>query len=78
MININSIRFSSNHSTVIANLKTSFYKVAITVPQKVDTGSIRNKIPFCIYKVLFTRVTVEQLDATKIQKSNLKCITNQQ
>ena len=35
MVNVNSIRFNTNHSTIIANLNTSLNKVAITVPYKV-------------------------------------------
>ena len=46
MVNINSIRFNSNHFTIIANLKTSPNKVVITVPYKVDTGSIGYIMPF--------------------------------
>ena len=38
MVNINSINFNSNHSTIIANLKTSSNKATIMVPYEVDAG----------------------------------------
>ena len=50
MVNINSVRFNSNHSAIITNLKTSLNKVVITMPYKVDTGSDRNIMPFDMYK----------------------------
>ena len=50
MVNINSVRFNSNPSAIIANLKTSSNKVVITVPYKVDMGSDRNIMPFNVYK----------------------------
>ena len=50
MLNMNSIRFHSNNSTIIANLKTLSNKVPITVPCKVDTGSNVNIMPFHICK----------------------------
>ena len=69
MVNINSIRFNSNHSTIIANLKASWNKVVITVSYKIDTGNNGNIMPFNMYKKLFTRATVEQLAATKDKKT---------
>ena len=39
MVNINSVRFNSNHSAILANLNTSSKKVTITVHYKVVTGS---------------------------------------
>ena len=38
MVNINSSRFNSNHSTIIEYIKTSLNKVIITVPYEVDMG----------------------------------------
>ena len=70
MENLNSIRFNSNCSTIIANLKPSSNKVTISVPYKVDMGSNRNIMPFYIYKKIFPRATVEQLGETKDTKSN--------
>ena len=63
--NINLVKFNSNHSAVIANLKTSSSKVIITVPYKVDTGSNGNIMPLSIYKKLFPRVSIEQLSGTR-------------
>ena len=68
--NINSIRFNSNHSPIIANSKTSVNKVVITAPYKVDTGSDGNIMPFYMYKKLFPRATADQLVGKKIQKLN--------
>ena len=59
MVNINSLKIYSNHSTIIANLKTSSNKVAFTGPCKVDTGSDGNIMPLYIYKKLFPRTTTE-------------------
>ena len=72
MVNINSIRFNSNHSAIIANLKASSNTVVITVPYKVDTGSNGNIMPFYMYKKLFLRATVEQLAATEDTKNQTK------
>ena len=77
MVNINYIRFNSNCSAIISNLKTSLKKVVITVPYKADMGSDGNIMPFYIYKKLFSRATVEQLAATKDAEIKLKCITKQ-
>ena len=43
-VNINSINFNSNHSTIIANLKTSSSKATTVVSYKVDTSSDGNII----------------------------------
>ena len=72
MVKINSVRFNSNHSTIIANLKTSSNKVVITVPCKVDMGSSGNIIPFYMFKNSFPGATVEQLAATKDTKIKQK------
>ena len=49
MVNINSVNFNSNHSTMIANLKTSSNKANIMVPYKVDKGSDGNIMAFNIF-----------------------------
>ena len=49
-VNINSMKFNSNFSMIIANLQTSSYKVIITVPYKVDTGSDGSITLLYIYK----------------------------
>ena len=38
-VNINSVRFNSNDSAILANLKTSSNKVIIMVPYKVVMGT---------------------------------------
>ena len=50
MVNINSVRVTSNHSAVIANLKISSNKVIFTVSYKLDMESDGNIMPFYIYK----------------------------
>ena len=77
MVNINSVRFNSNHSTIIVHLKTSSNEVVITVPYKVDMSSDGNIKPFYMYKKLFPGATVQQLAATTYTKKS-KCITTQQ
>ena len=72
MVNISSIRFSSNHSIIIANLKTSLNEIAITMPYRVDMGNDGNIMPFYVYKKIFPRSTVELLAAKKDTKIKLK------
>ena len=62
--NTNSVKWNSNHSTIIANLKTSSNKVVITVPYKADTGSDGNIMPLYIYKKFFPKTTIQQLAVT--------------
>ena len=50
MVNINFIRFNSNHSAIIAKLKTSSKQATITVPFKVYTGCNGNIMPFNVFK----------------------------
>ena len=64
-VNINSVNFNSNHSAIIANLKTSSNKTAIMVPYKVDTGSDGNIIPLNIFTKLFN---VQQWISVQQQK----------
>ena len=64
-LSINSFNFNSNHSRIIANLKTSSNKVTIMVPYKVDMGSDGNIIPFQIFTKLFPSATKDQLVETK-------------
>ena len=79
MVNINSVNFNSNHSRIIANLKTSFKKAAIMVPYKVDMGNDGNIMPFNIFTKLFPSTTTDQLvaarDATKLRAYNCTTIT---
>ena len=59
MVNINSVNFNSNHSAIIANLKTSSNKVTLMMPYKVDVGSDGNLIPFIIFTKLFPSTTTD-------------------
>ena len=70
MVNINCIRFNSNHSAIIANLKTSSNKIVITLPYIMAATEIQ--CHFTCTKTLFPRVTVEHLAATKDMKIKLK------
>ena len=79
MANINSVNFYSNHSAIIADLKTSFNKAAIMVPYKVDVGSDGSIMPFNIFTKLFPRAKMAQLvvkkHATKLRTYNHTTIT---
>ena len=57
---------------MIANLKTSSNKLVITVIYKVDIGSDGNIMPLHIYKKLFPRATIEQLEAARDTDIKLK------
>ena len=72
MVKISSVGFNSNHSAILAKLKTSSNKTTIMVPYKVDMGSDGNIMPFHIYKKLFPNTTVDQLTATKDAKIKIK------
>ena len=78
-VNINSVSFNSNHSTIIANLKTLSNKATIVVLYKVDMGSDGNIMPFNIFTKLFPSTTADQLvatkDATKLRTCNYRTIT---
>ena len=65
MVNMNSKKLNSNHSTIIADLKTSSNKVIIMVPYKVDMGSEGNIMSLYIYRKLFPRGTIKQWVATR-------------
>ena len=65
LVNINAVNFDSNHSTIIANLKTSSNKAAIAVLYKVDMGSEGNIMLFNIFTKCFSSTTMDQLVATK-------------
>ena len=64
-VNISSVNFNSNHSTIIAKLKTSSNKAAIMVPYKVDMGSDGYVMPFNIVPKLFHSTTMDQLTAKR-------------
>ena len=53
MVNINSVNFNSNYSTIIANLKISSNMAMIMVPYEVDMGSDGNILLFNIFTKLF-------------------------
>ena len=50
MVNINSFSFNSNHSVILAKLKTSSTQATIMVLYKVDMGCDGNKMPFNVFK----------------------------
>ena len=52
-VNINSFRFNSNHSTIIAKLKISSKQATIMVPYKVDMGCDGNIMLFNVFKNYF-------------------------
>ena len=64
-VNINSLHFNKNCFVITAKLKMSAGINNIIAPYKVDTGSDGNIMPLHIYKLLFPRITSEQLAATK-------------
>ena len=68
-VNINLFNFNSNHSAIIANLKTSSNKATFMVPYNVDMGSDGNIMPFNIFTKLSPSVTMDQLVATKMHPS---------
>ena len=72
MVNLNFVKFNSNCSAIVANLKLSSNKIIIMVPYKVDMGSDGNIMPLCIYKKLIPRATIEQLVATRDTNIKLK------
>ena len=59
------VNFYSNHSTIIANLKTTSNKAAIIVPYKVDVVSDGIIMSFNIFPNFYPSLTMEQLVATK-------------
>ena len=72
MVNINSVRCNSNHSAILAELKTVSNKITIMVPYKVDMGSDGIIMLFHMYKKLFPSITVYQLETTKDAKIKVK------
>ena len=64
-VNVNFISFKSNHSMIIAKLKTSSKQATITVPYKFDTGCDGNIMPFNVFKKIFPNTIEDQLVATK-------------
>ena len=65
MVNINLIRFSSNHSAVIAKLQTSSKPSKIIVPYNIDTGCDGNIMPLNLLKKIFLNTAADSLAATK-------------
>ena len=53
----NSVYFNKNHSILMANLKTLVGKNSMSIPYKLDMGSIGNIMPWHIFKKLFPGVT---------------------
>ena len=77
-VNINSIHLNKTCLVMTKKSKTSAGINNVIVPYKVGKGSNGNIMPLHIYKKLFPRITSEQLEATKHESIQLKCITKQQ
>ena len=77
MVNIKFVRFNSNHSAIIANLKTSLNKVIITVSYNVDMGSDGNIMPFYIYKIISQGNSGTVSSNKSYKNQTKKCITKQ-
>ena len=79
MVNIHSVNFNSNHSTILANLNTSSNKAIILVTCK-DTGIDGNIMSFNIFTKLFPSATADKLvatkDTTKLRTYNCTTITH--
>ena len=65
MVNINLTSFNSNHSMIVAKLKTSCKQATITVPYKVDMGCDGNIMPFNIFKKLFPSTAEDKTGGSK-------------
>ena len=80
MVNINSVNFNSNHSTIIANLNMSSNKATFIVPYKVNMCSDGNIMSFIILTKLLLSTTMDQLvatkDATRLRTYNHTTITH--
>ena len=72
MVNIISIQFKSTHSAIIANLKTSWNKVVMTVPYKIDMGSNGNIMPFYMYKKIISYDNKGAVSCKKRYKNQTK------
>ena len=74
-LGIETVNINSNHSAIIANLKTSSNKAAIMVPYHSD----RNIMPINIFTKLFPSTTMDHLvatkDATRLRIYNCTTIT---
>ena len=64
LVNINSIHFNKNFSILTVNLKMSAGPNNAMVPYKVNMNSDGNIMPLQMYKILFPKITSEQLVAT--------------
>ena len=45
--------FNVKRSSITTKLKTSSFYSSIKVLHKLDTGGYSNRLPFCIFKILF-------------------------
>ena len=61
----NSLRFISIHSVIVGKIKTSYNKNATIIPYKVYAGTNGNIIQHQVFKSVYHRATIEQLEATK-------------
>ena len=74
-INMVNIAFTDTNAKtpgIIAKLKTSSYQNSVNILCKIDTASISNILPFCIYKFLFPRSTKNNYHELKVKTLILK------
>ena len=64
MITIRSIRSDSKQLVIVAKLVTSWSQNSTIIPYNIDTDSDGNIMPNHIFRILFPRMTEEQLAAT--------------
>ena len=70
-VSMKSLTFHSVKSVIFTKLESSANQKSVKIANKIDTGSIRNVIPFRIFKIIFLRSTVVDLNATKMGTSCL-------
>ena len=63
-VNINSVCFNKSCSMLTAKLKMSIDNNNMVILYKIDTGSDRNIMPWCIFNKLFPKITNYQLTKT--------------
>ena len=64
MVNTDHIICNVKRSS-IATLKTSGLYSSLNISHKLDTGSNSNRLPFCIFKILFPKLANKLLSQTK-------------
>ena len=77
-VNITSFSFNSIRSVIIQKLKASSIQNSTNIPQKEDTGSYGNLMPYSIFKSLFPWTSKEHLEVSKTGVLYFKLTINQQ